>query len=70
MESVGNKAFGFLLPLETPKGGPEQARSSPWGMSDPQRDLSPILPGPSSQPPFSWTEGIGVGEREEANLFL
>ena len=70
MESIGNKAFGFLLPLETPKEGPEQAWSSPWGMSHLQKDLSPILPGPSSQPLFSWTEGIGVEEGEKGDLFL
>lgn len=54
----------------TPKEGPEQALSTLWGLSHPQRDLSPILPSPSSQLLFSWTARIGVGEKEKADIIL
>lgn len=55
----------------TPKEGPEWVLYTPWGIFHPQRDLSFIFQSPISQLLLSsWTEGVGVGEKEEVDIFV
>lgn len=72
MAPMGSKAsWSPPPPPATVKEGPEQAPRTLWGMSQPQRDLSRVLP---SFPTLNYSSplrlrGLGVGEKGEPEIF-